>query len=206
MLLRFTVVGVVKKLSMIGNFGVDADESVIVPLETGQLAYNMANQVHVLCVTLQDQYKISDWEDRVEGWVKEHHYVHPDDKAAVWSINLSEIIGTFTNLFLGTNYVYFLLVLLVTLFFVIVAFAGNFKKDSKKAIFTLCVLAAFVLLFVVCWFLGSPEKLDIIGYEGTDNQGFWAQLSDMMIYACYALVAGVVGCIVWGAIYTRVKK
>ncbi|MBQ0034591.1 MAG: hypothetical protein KBS77_04780 [Bacteroidales bacterium] len=115
-------------------------------------------------------------------------------------------VPNFTNLFLGTNYVYFLLVLLVTLFFVIVAFAGNFKKDSKKAIFTLCVLAAFVLLFVVCWFLGSPEKLDIIGYEGTDNQGFWAQLSDMMIYACYALVAGVVGCIVWGAIYTRVKK
>ena len=52
----------------------------------------------------------------------------------------------------------------------------------------------------------EDEKLDIIGYEGTDNQGFWAQLSDMMIYACYALVAGVVGCIVWGAIYTRVKK
>lgn len=97
----FTIVGVVKKLSEMINIGADADESVIVPLETGQLAYNMANQVHVLCVTLQDQYKISDWEDRVEGWVKEHHYVHPDDDAAVWSINLSEIIGTFTNLFLG---------------------------------------------------------------------------------------------------------
>lgn len=97
----FTIVGVVKKLSEMINIGADADESVIVPLETGQLAYNMANQVHVLCVTLHDQYKISDWEDRVEGWVKEHHYVHPDDDAAVWSFNLSEIIGTFTNLFLG---------------------------------------------------------------------------------------------------------
>lgn len=115
-------------------------------------------------------------------------------------------VPNFTNLWLFTNYAYFIAALLVTLLFVVVAFAGNFKKDSKKAIFTLGVLVAFVLLFVVCWFLGSPEKLDIIGYEGTDNQGFWAQLSDMMIYACYALVAGVVGCIVWGAIYTRVKK
>lgn len=97
----FTIVGVVKKLSEMINIGSDVDESVIVPLETGQLAYNMANQVHVLCVTLQDQYKITDWEDRVKGWVKEQHYVHPDDDAAIWSINLSEIIGTFTNLFLG---------------------------------------------------------------------------------------------------------
>lgn len=97
----FTVVGVVKKLSEMINIGADADESVIVPLETGQLAFNMANQVHVLCVTLHDQYKISDWQERIEGWVKEHHYVHPEDKSAIWSMNLSEIIGTFTNLFLG---------------------------------------------------------------------------------------------------------
>lgn len=115
-------------------------------------------------------------------------------------------VPNFTNLWLFTNYAYFIAALLVTLLFVVFAFVGNFKKDSKKALFTLGVLVAFVLLFVVCWFLGSPEKLDIIGYEGTDNQGFWAQLSDMMIYACYALVAGVVGCIIWGAIYTRVKK
>lgn len=115
-------------------------------------------------------------------------------------------VPNFTSLFLGTNYVYFLAAILVTLVFVVVAFAGNFKKDKKKALFTLGVLVAFVLLFVVCWFLGSPEKLEIIGYEGVDNQGFWAQLSDMMIYACYALVAGVLGCIIWGAIYTRVKK
>lgn len=115
-------------------------------------------------------------------------------------------VPNFTSLFLGTNYVYFLAAILVTLVFVVAAFIGNFKKDKKKAIFTLGVLVAFVLLFVVCWFLGSPEKLEIIGYEGADNQGFWAQLSDMMIYAVYALVAGVIGCIIWGAIYTRVKK
>lgn len=97
----FTIVGVAKKLSDMINIGADVDESVFVPLETGQLAYNMSNQVHGLCITLHDQYKITDWEERVKGWVKEHHYVHPDDDAAFWSINLSEIISTFTNLFLG---------------------------------------------------------------------------------------------------------
>jgi len=115
-------------------------------------------------------------------------------------------IPNFTNLYLTTNYVYFALVILVTLFFVIVGFVNMFKKDAKKALATLGVLVAFVVLFVVCWFLGSAEKIEIIGYDGTDNEGFWAQLSDMMMFVCYALVAGVLAAIAWGAVYTRVKK
>ncbi len=97
----FKVVGVVKKLSDMISVGADVNESIIVPLETGQLAYNMHNHVEVVCITLQDKYKIDDWQDRILGWVKEHHVVHPEDESAFFSINLSEIIGTFTNLFLG---------------------------------------------------------------------------------------------------------
>ena len=97
----FKVVGVVKKLSDMINIGADVNESIIVPLETGQLAYNMQNRVDILCITLHDQYKIDDWEERILGWAKEHHVVHPEDSNAFWNINLSEIIGTFTNLFLG---------------------------------------------------------------------------------------------------------
>jgi FtsH-binding integral membrane protein len=115
-------------------------------------------------------------------------------------------VPVFTNLFLGTNYAYFFLAVLATLCFVCLGFVSMFKQDSKKAMFSLGVVVAFVLLFVVCWFIGSPDKLDIIGYEGTDNQGFWAQLSDMMMYVCYALVCGVICSIVWGAVYTRIKK
>ncbi len=115
-------------------------------------------------------------------------------------------VPNFTNLFLGTNYAYFFIALLVTLFFVCVGFINKFKQDKKKALFSLGVVVAFILLFVICWLLGSPEKIDIIGYEGTDNQGFWAQLSDMMIYVCYVLICGVICSIIWGAIYTRVKK
>ncbi len=115
-------------------------------------------------------------------------------------------VPNFTNLFLATNYIYFFLALLATLFFVCAGFVSKFQQDKKRALFSLGVVLAFVLLFVICWFLGSPDKLDIIGYEGTDNQGFWAQLSDMMMYACYILVCGVICSIAWGAIYTRVKK
>lgn len=115
-------------------------------------------------------------------------------------------VPNFTDFFLGVNYSFFCLAVLATLFFVCLGFAANFKKDKKKSLLTLGVLVAIVALFCVCWFLGSPEKIDIIGYEGADNEGFWAQLSDMMMYVTYTLFAGTLIAIVWGAIYTRIKK
>lgn len=115
-------------------------------------------------------------------------------------------VPVFTDLFLNWNYILCALAILVTLVFVVIGFCNQFKTDSKKALFSLGIVVAFVLLFVICWLLGSPEKITIIGYEGTDNQGFWAQLSDMMMYASYVLVCGVICSIAWGAIYTRLKK
>ncbi|MBR3647496.1 MAG: hypothetical protein IKN59_03795 [Paludibacteraceae bacterium] len=115
-------------------------------------------------------------------------------------------VPVFTNLFLNWNYILLGLALLATFVFVVAGFINSFQADKKKALFTLCVLVAFVLLFVICWLLGSPEKIQIIGYEGTDNQGFWAQLADMMMFASYALVCGVILSIIGGFIYTRVKK
>lgn len=115
-------------------------------------------------------------------------------------------VPKFTDLFLNWNYILLCLAILVTLIFVVMGFCRQWKADKKKAMFSLCVLIAFVLLFVICWFLGSPEKIQIIGYEGTDNQGFWAQLSDMMMFASYALVCGVIIAIIYGAIRSLTLK
>lgn len=111
-----------------------------------------------------------------------------------------------TGLFMAWNYILLFLSVLATLVFVVMGFVSSYKQDQKKALTTLGVIVAFVLLFVVCWLIGSPEKIHIIGYEGTDNQGFWANLSDMMMYATYALVLGTIATLVWGVIYTKVKK
>jgi len=99
-----------------------------------------------------------------------------------------------------------LLAVLATLVFVIIGFCRMFQADKKKALFMLGVVVAFVLLFVICWALGSPEKINIIGYEGTDNQGFWAQLADMMMYASYALVCGTIIAIIYGWVHSLMLK
>ena len=112
-------------------------------------------------------------------------------------------IPRFTNAFLIWVYILLAIVILVTLAVVIVEFANNWKNNRKKAYMTLGVVGGFILLALVCWFLGSPEKINIIGYEGTDNEGAWAQLADAVIYACYFLFAATIGTMIWGYAHTK---
>jgi hypothetical protein len=53
--------------------------------------------------------------------------------------------------------------------------------------------------------LGSGERLSIIGYEGTENEGNWARFTDMIIYAIYALFVLVITAIIGARIYNSVK-
>ena len=114
-------------------------------------------------------------------------------------------IPKFTDAFLTWNYILLGIICLVTLCVVIISFVQKFKVDRKAAIKSLCIVCGFVLIAVICWLLGSPEKVDILGYEGTDNVGAMAQMTDAIMYFTYILLAGVILTIIWGAIYTRRK-
>lgn len=115
-------------------------------------------------------------------------------------------IPRFTDLFLIWSYILLGIVILVTLGVVITEFVKNCKYDKRKAIRTSIVVLGFVALVLVCWFLGSPEKVNIIGYEGTDNVGAMAQMSDAIIYLCYILFAATICTLIWGVIYTKRLK
>ncbi len=115
-------------------------------------------------------------------------------------------IPRFTDLFLIWSYILLGIVILVTLGVVITEFVKNCKYDKRKAIRTSIVVVGFIALVFVCWFLGSPEKVDIIGYEGTDNVGAMAQMSDAIIYLCYILFAATICTLIWGVIYTKRLK
>ena len=115
-------------------------------------------------------------------------------------------IPRFTDAFLIWNYILFGLVVLITLAVVVVEFVNNLKTNRRKAFMTLGVVCGFIVLACVCWFLGSPEKINIIGYEGTDNEGFWAQLADAVIFACYFLITATIVTMIWGIIHTKKLK
>ena len=115
-------------------------------------------------------------------------------------------VPRFTDAFLFWNYILLGLVILVTLCVVCVEFAKNLKHNRRKAFATLGVVIGFIVLACVCWFIGSPSEVSIIGYEGSDNVGFWAQLSDAVIYACYFLIAANIVTMIWGYIHTKRLK
>ena len=115
-------------------------------------------------------------------------------------------IPKFTSMFLFWNYILVALVCLVTLAVVVWEFVKTYKVDRKKALRSLCVVVGFIALIVICWLLGSPNEVKIIGYEGTDNVGGMARLSDACMYLTYILVLATVVSLVWGVIHTKRLK
>ena len=115
-------------------------------------------------------------------------------------------IPKFTNVLLYWIYALVVLVILATFGFVLAKLVETFKVDPKRGLTSVLVVLAAVGLCALCWFLGSPETVEILGYEGTDNVGNMARLSDAMMYLVYILTASTVAALVWGVIYTKVKK
>jgi hypothetical protein len=115
-------------------------------------------------------------------------------------------IPKFTNVLLYWIYALVVLVILVTFGFVIAKLVETFKVDPKRGLVSVGVVLGAVALCALCWFLGSPEKIEILGYEGTDNVGNMARMSDAIMYLVYILTASTVVALVWGVIYTKVKK
>ncbi|MBP5743177.1 MAG: hypothetical protein J6W49_07060 [Paludibacteraceae bacterium] len=115
-------------------------------------------------------------------------------------------VPTLTNPLLYWVYILIGCVALSTVASVALQYVIKFKTDRKSAIKSLLTACALVVLMVVTFFIGSSEKMDIIGYEGTDNQGFWAQFTDMCLYSIYALVVIAVLAIIGSYIYKIIKK
>lgn len=110
-----------------------------------------------------------------------------------------------TNPLLYWTYVLLIATVAVTLVFAIFTFAKKIATNPKAALKTIIPLIIFALVFVIAWNISSGERMTIIGYEGTQNEGFWAQLSEMFIYVVYILLAGLILTIVGSRIYVALK-
>ena len=111
-----------------------------------------------------------------------------------------------TDLLLYWTYALVGVVIAVTFGFVLVKYVSSFVTNIKGAIVTTVVLAAAVGLCYLCWHFGSDAKVEILGYEGTENVGFMARLTDAIMYLTYILTGATVVALVFGAIYTKLKR
>ena len=115
-------------------------------------------------------------------------------------------VPKYTDYLLYWNYVLVGLVILVTFGFVIWKLVQTFMVDYKRGLVSVGVVVGAVALCILCWQLGSPDKIEILGYEGTDNVGTMARLTDAIMYLTYILTATTAIALLGGFIYTKVKK
>ena len=115
-------------------------------------------------------------------------------------------VPKYVNEFLYWNYILVGLIIFVTFGFVIWKLIETFRVDYKSGLKSVGVVLAAVALCVLCWQLGSSDKVEILGYEGTDNVGTMARLTDAIMYLTYILTAATAIALLGGVIYTKVKK
>jgi hypothetical protein len=114
-------------------------------------------------------------------------------------------VPKFTDPLLYWSYLLVVLAIGITISLTIYGFVKTLIASPAAALKTLIPLILFAVIFIVSWMLGSAEKISIIGYEGTENEGFWAKFSDMLIYSSYVLFVALLVTIVGASVYRKVK-
>lgn len=95
--------------------------------------------------------------------------------------------------------------LLITVVMSLVQFVQTLINNPKKGMKSLAIIVVFCLVFVVSWFVGSADEVKIVGYEGSDNVGFWPQFTDMVVYSIYTLAIGTLVALIGSALYSKFK-
>jgi putative ABC transport system permease protein len=79
------------------------DESVCIPLSTMQQAYNTGNKVDIIIMSAMNGVRFSTIQPQIERAIRSNHPIHPDDKKAIWFLDISEQFEIIENLFLGIS-------------------------------------------------------------------------------------------------------
>ncbi|MBQ2189314.1 MAG: hypothetical protein II605_06110 [Paludibacteraceae bacterium] len=82
-----------------------------------------------------------------------------------------------------------------------------FQKNPKKAIMVIAIIITYVIVVpAICFLVANGDAVEIIGYEGTDNAGIWARISEAMLYWTYFAVLSTLCAMGWGFVHTSIKK
>ena len=86
-----------------GNMNIQgqASEAVVLPFSTMQQAYNLGEDIEVICFTVKPGVKVTDVQPEIEAIIKKAHFISPDDKQAIMLLNAEAMFGMMDNLFTG---------------------------------------------------------------------------------------------------------
>lgn len=110
-----------------------------------------------------------------------------------------------TDTIIYWGYILFAIAIMVAVGVALVNFIKSLISNPGSAIKTIIPVILFIGVFALSYFMGSGERMSIIGYEGTQNEGLWAQISDMFLYTLYTLLVVLIISIFGARIYTALK-
>lgn len=97
----YQVIGVAGDASDNISIGGNAEEMVVLPFSTMQMAYHAGNNVDLIGLTGKPDVPISRIQEQVETIIKQNHLIAPNDAQALFSMNMEKMFKQFDNLFLG---------------------------------------------------------------------------------------------------------
>jgi len=98
----FKVIGVARSTSGV-SIGGQTAETVVLPFTTMQQAFNQGNVIHFLAATAKPGVAVRSIQDKITEVLKQQHQISPDDKEAVFSMNIEEQFKMFNNLEIGIS-------------------------------------------------------------------------------------------------------
>lgn len=114
---------------------------------------------------------------------------------------------THTGTLLYWMYILFGITTLSLILFAILQFANNFKANPKKALASLGLLVAFVVLMVIAYSIGDATPMPGINVDSQKyNIPFWLKVTDMWLYSMYTLSTLAIIAMIWGAIKKLLNK
>ncbi len=96
----FHVIGVARSETVVSLGGKTA-ETVVLPFTTMQQAFNQGNIIHFLATTAKPGVAVKSVEDKITEILKQQHQISPDDKEAVFTMNIEEQYKMFYYLGIG---------------------------------------------------------------------------------------------------------
>jgi putative ABC transport system permease protein len=104
----FQVIGVFKPKSQNINFGGDKQQTIFMPFTTVQRAYNFGNSLDFIAVTAKTGSSAASVGDKAIKLLKRRHTIAPNDEQAIGNFNLEEIFKQIGGLFMGIDFLVWL--------------------------------------------------------------------------------------------------
>lgn len=100
------VVGVISSMKE-GDDSAEENESIFMPITTFQRTFNYGKTIGWFSVKSEDDYPISELQDRIKSKLKVRKVIHPDDKRAFGSWNMEEELADVNTLFASLKFISF---------------------------------------------------------------------------------------------------